>query len=136
MRIYINWNCIGWQSFIILAFTFITGLQGDFTLSSKLMAILIGIEGTFLVNIVRILIPSLLAYYHGSLSAVIFHDYLGTLMTLLWMVVFWYYAFEGILVKREYTQEGGIGSFIEEVRKLYLGSRLQKDEAVAGELDG
>ncbi len=136
LRIYINWNCIGWQSFIILVLTFITGLQGDFTLSSKLVAILIGIEGTFLVNIVRILIPSILAHYNGFLSAIVFHDYLGTLMTLLWMVVFWYFAFESILITREHAREGGIGSFIEEVRELYLGNRLQEEKSVACELDG
>ena len=26
LRVYINWNCIGWQSFVLLAFTFLTGL--------------------------------------------------------------------------------------------------------------
>jgi exosortase/archaeosortase family protein len=136
LKIYLNWNCIGWQSLILLAFTFITGLQGNYTMKSKLMAILIGIEGTFLVNIVRILIPSLLAYYYGFLPAIIFHDYLGTLMTLIWMVVFWYYTFEGILVKVEYIPKGDIGSFIKEVKKLDLDSRLQENNARTGELDG
>jgi exosortase/archaeosortase family protein len=136
LKIYINWNCIGWQSLILLAFTFMTGLQGNYTMRSKLTAILIGIEGTFLVNIVRILISSLLAYYYGFLPAIIFHDYLGTLMTLIWMVVFWYYTFEGILGKVENVLEGEIGSYIEEIKKLGLGSRLQNDNAMVGELDG
>jgi len=58
------------------------------------------LEGTFLVNIVRILIPTLLAYYMGYIPAIIFHDYMGTLLTLLWIGGFWSYAFGNILVKR------------------------------------
>ena len=100
VKVYINWNCIGWQSFILLALTIVTGLQGPCTRRSKLITILIGLEGTFLVNIVRILIPTLLAYYMGYIPAIIFHDYMGTLLTLLWIGGFWSYAFANILVKR------------------------------------
>lgn len=100
LRIYINWNCIGWQSFVLLAFTLVTGLQGPYTRRGKLLAILIGIEGTFLVNVVRILTPTILAYYAGYVPAIIFHDYMGTLLTLLWMGIFWNYAFENILIAR------------------------------------
>jgi exosortase/archaeosortase family protein len=100
VKIYINWNCIGWQSFILLALTIVTGLQGPYTRRSKLITILIGLEGTFLVNIVRILLPTLLAYYMGYIPAIIFHDYMGTLLTLLWIGGFWSYSFANILVKR------------------------------------
>ena len=106
LRIYINWNCVGWQSFILLAFTFVTGLQGPYKLRSKLMTVLIGLEGTFLINIIRILIPTLLAYRFGYLPAIIFHDYLGTLFTLLWMGVFWNYAFGNILIKPSRDTKG------------------------------
>jgi len=106
LRIYINWNCVGWQSFILLAFTFITGLQGPYKLRSKLMTVLFGLEGTFLINIIRILIPTLLAYRFGYLPAIIFHDYLGTLFTLLWIGVFWNYAFGNILIKHSRDTKG------------------------------
>ncbi len=101
LRVYINWNCIGWQSFILLALTIITGLQGSYTRRSKLVTILIGVEGTFLINMVRILIPTLIAYKVDYIPAIIFHDYIGTLLTLLWMGAFWSYAFDGILVKKD-----------------------------------
>ncbi len=106
LRIYINWNCIGWQSFVLLAFTFLTGLQGPYTRRSKLMTVLIGLEGTFLINILRILIPTLLAHNSGYLQAIIFHDYLGTLFTLLWMGIFWNYAFENLLLRRPVEKDG------------------------------
>lgn len=101
VKIYISWNCIGWQSFILFVFTMVTGLQGRYTRRSKLMTILFGLEGTFLVNIVRILIPTLLAYFAGYIPAIIFHDYLGTLLTLLWIAAFWSYAFGNILEKKD-----------------------------------
>ncbi len=100
LRVYINWNCIGWQSFVLLAFTFLTGLQGPYTRRSKLMTVLIGLEGTFLVNIMRILIPTILASNSEYIQAILFHDYLGTLFTLLWMGIFWNYAFENLLLRR------------------------------------
>jgi len=100
LRVYINWNCIGWQSFVLLAFTFLTGLQGPYTKRSKLMTVILGIEGTFLINILRILIPTLLAGYSGYLQAILFHDYLGTLFTLLWMGIFWNYAFDSLLLRK------------------------------------
>ena len=106
LRVYINWNCIGWQSFVLLAFTFLTGLQGPYTMKSKLMTVLIGLEGTFLINILRILIPTLLAGNSGYLQAILFHDYLGTLFTLLWMGVFWNYAFENLLLRRSMEVDG------------------------------
>jgi len=97
--IYVNWNCIGWQSFILLALTFVTGLQGDYKFRSKILVLILGLEGTLIVNIVRIVIPTLLAYGFGRLPAVFFHDYLGTLITLIWLSFFWYHAFNRILVK-------------------------------------
>lgn len=101
LRIYVNWNCVGWQSFILLAFTLVTGLQGHYTRSSRFLTILIGLEGTFLVNVVRIIVPTIIAYNFGYVPAIVFHDYMGTVFTLLWMGVFWNYAFQSVLVTTE-----------------------------------
>ena len=106
LRIYISWNCIGWQSFVLFAFTLLTGLQGPYTRRSKFLTILTGLEGTFLLNIVRILIPIILAYFFGYIPAIVFHDYLGTLLTLLWMGIFWNFAFRSILVSEKDIRMG------------------------------
>ncbi len=106
LRIYINWNCIGWQSFVLFAFTLLTGLQGPYTRRSKLLTVLLGLEGTFLINIIRILIPTILAYHSGYIPAIVFHDYLGTLLTLLWMGFFWNYAFGSVLVSGKDVKMG------------------------------
>jgi len=109
LKIYISWNCIGWQSFIILAFTFVTGLQGGYTRRSKILTVLLGVEGTFIVNVLRILIPCLLAYNVGYVPAIVFHDYMGTVMTILWLGIFWYLSF-GCLLIGGVPSPGGIPS--------------------------
>ncbi len=127
LRVYINWNCIGWQSFVLLSFTFLTGLQGPYTRRSKLMTVLIGLEGTFLLNILRILIPTLLAGNSGYLQAILFHDYLGTLFTLLWMGIFWNYAFENLLLGRPTEKDG-------EDKAPPVSKRGIFDDIISGEL--
>jgi len=107
LEIYVSWNCIGWQSFVLLALTAVTGLQGRYTLRSKALTVLIGLEGTFIVNIVRILIPTFLAHWYGYIPALIFHDYFGTLITILWMGAYWSLSFRSILVKADAAQEEG-----------------------------
>jgi exosortase/archaeosortase family protein len=92
LPIYISWNCVGWQSFILFAITLITGLQGSYTRRSKVETVILGFLGTFLVNLLRISIVCLVAYYVGQLPAVIFHDYGGTILILLWLFLFWYFA--------------------------------------------
>jgi len=125
LRVYINWNCIGWQSFILFALTIITGLQGSYTRRSKLYTILVGLEGTLLVNMVRILIPTLLAYKVDYIPAIIFHDYFGTLLTLLWMGAFWSYAFDGILVKKD---GANIGQDTSRDKPVSVGKNDVKDQ--------
>ena len=101
LRIYISWNCIGWQSFVLLAFTFVTGLQGPYTRRSKLITVLLGVEGTFLVNVLKILVPCLLAYFFGYVSAIVFHDYIGTVLTLIWLGALWHLSLEYLLVRAD-----------------------------------
>lgn len=93
----IIWNCIGWQSLILYAFTLVTGLRGSFTTASKLLCVIIGFEGTLLLNILRIVAVILFAVLFGQVAAIIFHDYVGTVIVLLWLVVFWKIANEYLL---------------------------------------
>ncbi|MFQ6052879.1 MAG: exosortase/archaeosortase family protein [Candidatus Bathyarchaeia archaeon] len=101
LKVYISWNCTGWQSFILLALTLATGLQGPYTLRSKLLTAALGVEGTFLVNVLRIVVPCLLAYKAGYVPAVLFHDYLGTILTLIWLAAFWYLSFGRLLIRED-----------------------------------
>lgn len=91
--VYISWNCVGWQSFILFSITLLTGLQGPFSRGRKLQVIMLGLLGTFWMNLLRMASVALVAYFFGRLPAVVFHDYAGTLMILAWLAIFWYALF-------------------------------------------
>lgn len=97
----ISWNCIGWQSLVLLVISLFTGLQGPYKLYSKAQTIIIGILGTLLMNIFRITLVILVAYYFGRLSGIIFHDYFSTIMIITWLFFFWWFSFNYVLEKRE-----------------------------------
>jgi len=48
----ITWNCLGWQSFLLFFVSLLVGLKGPYTKISKLEAVIVGLLGTFLMNIV------------------------------------------------------------------------------------
>jgi|SRR3989344_1399555 len=48
--IYFSWNCIGWQSLLIVLATFVTGLNGAYPVYLKLRVIAIGVLGHFLLT--------------------------------------------------------------------------------------
>ena len=97
LTVYIAWNCVGWQSLILFVFTLLTGLQGPFTRRSKALCVILGAEGIFLLNLFRIVFVVLLAFYIGYLPAVVFHDYAGTILTLLYLVLFWFFSYNYVL---------------------------------------
>lgn len=95
--VFISWNCIGWQSFILMLITFFTGLQGSYTKSSKFYCVAIGLLGTFLMNIWRISLVVLIAVLFGYLPAVIFHDYFSNILIVIWLFFFWWFSYKYIL---------------------------------------
>lgn len=99
-RAQIIWSCIGWQSVVLLLVTLITGLSGRYTLSSKLETIIIGLMGTFWINIARIAIIYLLGFYLGKLPAVLFHNFAGTLMVIAWLFFFWWFSYSYVLEEK------------------------------------
>jgi len=104
LPVYISWNCVGWQSFILFALTLLTGLQGPHTQRSRVETILLGLLGTFWMNLLRIASVCVVAFFWGQLPAVIFHDYGGTIIILLWLVFFWYFA-TTFLLEGEWVEE-------------------------------
>lgn len=97
----IAWNCIGWQSMLFFVLTGWISLQGDhFTTLSKAKAWIIGFLGTFLVNLIRIAVVALLAYYFGQNVAIVFHDYGATLTSIAWLFFFWWFAHQFVLEEK------------------------------------
>lgn len=96
-----TWNCIGWQSLLLLIITLIVGLRGNYTLWSKVETVLIGLLGTFLVNLARLTLIVILLAYSRPLFAVVYHDYLAAIVTIIWLFLFWWFSYSFVLEEKE-----------------------------------
>lgn len=99
----LQWNCLGWQSLVLLIATFLTGMQGKFTWVSRAETVTIGFLGIYLINILRIMIVGLIAIFLGRTGAIIFHDFFSLLFVVLWFIFFWWFSYSYVL---EETKEG------------------------------
>ena len=62
-----------------------------------LLIVLIGVLGTYLINIFRMaFIVGLFAYSH-PLFAIVYHDVLSIVVTLGWLFFFWWFAYKYVL---------------------------------------
>lgn len=96
-----TWNCIGWQSFILFFVTLIFGFSKGYRFSSKVEVLLIGVLGTFWINILRMIFTVMLAIHLQPVFRIVFHDYLAAIVTVLWLFFFWYFAYSYILESKE-----------------------------------
>ncbi|HEY8635125.1 MAG TPA: hypothetical protein VIO34_09230 [Candidatus Dormibacteraeota bacterium] len=96
--LFISWNCIGWQSLILLGISFLSGLRGQQSLEARVQVVLIGIAGTMLLNLMRVAAVAAIAATIGQTPAMLFHDYGGTLLVIGWLFGFWIFAQRWILV--------------------------------------
>lgn len=96
----LEWNCLGWQSLILLSLTLITGLRGKWKLFSKLETVILGIVGTFLSNLFRMAFITSLAYYWNSVAAMIIHDYFAAFVALIWLIFFWWFSYSFVLEEK------------------------------------
>jgi exosortase/archaeosortase family protein len=88
----IAWNCIGWQSLVLLGMTFLSGLRGEQPLEARVQIVFIGIAGTMLLNLMRVAAVAALAATWGQTPAVLFHDYGGTILVVGWLFAFWIFV--------------------------------------------
>ncbi len=93
----LSWNCLGWQGFLLFAITLWGGLQGNYSKLSKVEAIVIGILGTFLINLARIAFTSLLAVRRSQLFALLFHDYFAAFVFIIWLIIYWTFVYQFVL---------------------------------------
>jgi exosortase/archaeosortase family protein len=93
----ISATCIGWQSLILLGLSLLVGLRGPYSRVARVQVVLIGLLGTLLVNLARMSAVALIAAGSGFVPAVLFHDYGGTALIVLWLFAFWFAAQRWIL---------------------------------------
>ena len=110
INLFISWNCIGWQSLLLLGVSLAVGLRGGISKEAGVLVIAVGLLGTVLVNLLRVTLVCVLAAVAGRTPALIFHDYGGTLMTVAWLFVFWMAAQRWLLVELpSHETESGAG---------------------------
>jgi len=95
--LFISWNCIGWQSLVLLGMSLLTGLRGRHPLEARVQVIVIGVAGTMLLNLLRVAAVAAIAATIGVTPAVLFHDYVGTLLVIAYLFFFWMFAQRWIL---------------------------------------
>jgi exosortase/archaeosortase family protein len=100
LALYISWNCVGWQTLLFLAVSMATGLQGEYTFRSRLETVALGVTGIAVLNVLRITVVALVAYFFGRLPAVIVHDYGSVIATVAFLMAFWAFAYNVVLEQR------------------------------------
>ncbi len=95
--LFISWNCIGWQSLVLLGVSLITGLRGRHPMEARVQVVVIGVAGTMLLNLVRVAAVAAIAATIGVTPAILFHDYGGTLLVILYLFAFWTFVQRWIL---------------------------------------
>lgn len=93
----IGFNCLGWQSLVLVGASLVAGLQGKFTKSSKIEVLTIGLLITFWINIFRLTTIYYLYYHIDRETALMFHDYGAVIITILWLFLFWWFSFRFVL---------------------------------------
>jgi exosortase/archaeosortase family protein len=97
LALYISWNCVGWQTVLFLLVSMATGLQGEYTLRSRLETVALGVLGIAILNILRITVVAVVAYVFGQIPAVIVHDYGSVIATVVFLMAFWAFAYNVVL---------------------------------------
>ncbi len=95
--LFISWNCIGWQSLVLLGVSLLTGLRGRHPAEARVQVMLIGVAGTMLLNLLRVAAVAGIAATIGVTPAVLFHDYGGTILVIAFLFGFWIFAQRWIL---------------------------------------
>jgi exosortase/archaeosortase family protein len=93
----LSWNCLGWQSVLLLVISLVAGLRGSYTNFSRVKCVLFGLLGTLLINVFRMSFIAAGIYYVNSLFGMIVHDYFAAFITILWLGGFWWFSYSYIL---------------------------------------
>jgi len=96
-----TWNCVGWQSLLLLTITLVVGLRGNYTFWSRVEAALIGLLGTFLVNLFRLTFIVVLLAFAPPIFSIVYHDYLAAIVTIIWLFGFWWFSYSYVLEEKQ-----------------------------------
>jgi exosortase/archaeosortase family protein len=77
-----------------------TGLQGEYTLRSRVETVALGVLGIAILNVLRIAVVAVVAYLFGQLPAVVVHDYGSVIATVAFLMAFWAFAYNVVLERK------------------------------------
>lgn len=106
-KLMLDWNCVGWQSLLLLLLSLATGLQGNHSRLSKVKCVLLGLISLILLNLFRVSAAALFIEVYGPSVAITFHDYATLPLTFIWLVAFWCVSTNYILSRAD--KGGDIG---------------------------
>lgn len=85
----IYWPCAGVQGLFIYTFAILLFLRGlSVSRWRKVIYFSIGLAGTFLINVLRLVAISMVGVNSGSAAAQLFHSYFGELFFITWLLVY------------------------------------------------
>lgn len=94
----ISWNCLGWQSLVFFMASLPFGLMGGkYTYLTVIEAIVIGLTGTFLINLLRMTFTIVLLVISRPLFVLVFHDYVAAIVTVCWLFIYWSFSYKYVL---------------------------------------
>jgi exosortase/archaeosortase family protein len=96
----LSWNCLGWQSALLLIVSLYAGLSGSYSKFSRFLCVIFGLFGTLLINIFRMSLIAIGIYYVNALTGKIVHDYLAAFFTIIWLMLFWWFSYKYILINK------------------------------------
>lgn len=97
----VNWNCLGWQSYLLFIASLFVGLRGsNFSKKSIALAIIFGLSGTFIINILRMVFTAALVGWWRGLYVILFHNYLATFIGIVWLFFFWWFSYNFLLEEK------------------------------------
>lgn len=96
------WSCIGWQSLVLTLLSFWAGFAGNFSRSSKIETVILGILGFFFLTVVRLTSVAVVGATWGTLVALLYHDYFAsTILTFIWLFLFWWFSYSFVLETKD-----------------------------------
>jgi len=105
IKMVLGWNCVGWQGLVIFGITLLVGLRHQEHWEPYVHLIAIGVFGTVVVNLARIVLVSILAANAGYYPAIFVHDWAATLFTICWLGGFWVFAQRWILELEQFPED-------------------------------
>lgn len=97
-----TWNCLGWQSLLLFGVSLVMGLKGaEYSAFSKIQVVVTGLFGVFWVNLLRLAFIVVLAAWASPIYRYVFHDYLAAIVTVVFLVAFWWFSYSYVLTPSE-----------------------------------